>query len=98
MDISVIIPFYNEEENLLYLIQELNTYFSTLNKINIEVIFVDDGSTDNSVHEIINSKHISYKSKILKLSKNFGSHSAIRAGITQATGAYIVMIAAVNQF
>jgi dolichol-phosphate mannosyltransferase len=94
MDISVIIPFYNEEENLPYLIQELNTYFANFKKKKIEVIFVDDGSTDASIQKIVNSKRTSYKSKILKLSKNFGSHSAIKAGVTQANGEYIVMISA----
>lgn len=97
MNISVIIPFYNEEKNLQYLIKDLNTFFSSFNEKNIEVIFVDDGSTDNSINAIINSKHSSYKSKILKLSKNFGSHAALRAGITQASGAYIVMISADSQ-
>ncbi len=94
MDISVVIPFYNEEENLPHLVHELNAHLSRFNDKKIEVIFVDDGSTDNSMQQIIDSKHTSYKSRIIKLSKNFGSHSAIRAGITQARGEYVVMISA----
>lgn len=92
MKISVIIPFFNEEENIPALTTALNTYFSEQNAYTVEVIFVNDGSIDASVVQLKNQKHIYYTCKLVSFSKNFGSHAALRAGIQQATGDYITFI------
>jgi glycosyltransferase involved in cell wall biosynthesis len=93
-DISVIIPFLNEEENIEHLISELNRYFSDIKNIHVEILFVDDGSTDNSVEKLQKLKHRSYKPRIISLSKNYGSHAAIRAGILYAAGKYTTFLPA----
>ena len=51
MDISIIIPVYNEEKNVTLLHKELKQVLSTLTK-NYEILFVNDGSTDNSLNEL----------------------------------------------
>lgn len=84
--ISIIIPFLNESKNIPILVSELNNYIPTLNIGNIEVIFVDDGSTDNSLEILKNLNFISYDVRIIKLSRNFGSHSALQAGILNSNG------------
>ena len=94
MDISIIIPFLNEEENLPGLVEELNKYISTLNDIKIEVIFVDDGSKDSSIEILEKLPHKYYTSRIIKLSRNFGSHAALRAGILHSAGEYITFMPA----
>ncbi len=90
--ITVIVPFLNESENILQLVQELNHYFSSIDHFDREVIFVDDGSQDNSVELLTNASHIHYSAKVISLSKNFGSHAALRAGIMNASGDYICFI------
>lgn len=87
--VSIIIPFLNEEENIPLLTEALNTFSKSQLDFDTEVIFVNDGSTDNSVELLRRSKHQHYKSKIISLSKNFGSHAALRAGIVHAAGDYI---------
>jgi dolichol-phosphate mannosyltransferase len=87
--ISVIIPFLNESENIPFLVSELNSFFSKNDDLDFEVIFVDDGSSDDSVVALRSSQHVFYKGKVIVLSKNFGSHAALRAGIMHATGEYI---------
>jgi len=87
--ISVLIPFLNEEENITSLVEGLGNYFLENRQIDAEVIFIDDGSKDKSVELLKNSKHNSYSCKIISLSKNYGSHAALRAGILNATGEYI---------
>lgn len=91
MQISVVIPIYNEEKNipLLYerLHQALHDSFSTY-----EVIWVDDGSADNSLSII---KEICSKNKqhhFVSLSRNFGHQQAIAAGLDFASGESIVMM------
>ena len=93
IDISVIIPFLNEEDNMIDLCTTLDQYSAGKN-YKVEAIFVDDGSTDKSV-EILQKYNFSFiYAKMIKLSKNFGSHAAIRAGVSKATGMYTMFFSA----
>jgi len=87
--ITIIIPFLNEEENIPFLTESLSNYFSSSKVYETEILFINDGSTDNSVEVLKKQKHEGYDCKIISLSKNFGSHAALRAGILNATGTHI---------
>src|ERR1044072_1875257 len=91
--ISVIIPFLNESENMVHLCSELDRFLlSKKNNFSAEVIFVDDGSTDDSVTMLKKQKHENYNAKVIRLSKNYGSHAALRAGILHSTGDVIAFL------
>ena len=92
MKVSVIIPFLNEEENIDSLVTTLSNYFKIENRFEAEVVFVNDGSTDNSKKSLIEHNHENYSAKIISFSKNFGSHAALRAGILNANGDYITFM------
>jgi len=92
MKISIIIPFLNEEENIISLVSTLSDYFETETRFGVEVIFVNDGSTDNSKTILLEHNHKNYACKIISFSKNFGSHAALRAGILNASGDYITFM------
>ncbi len=92
--ISVIIPFYNEADNIAYLVTSLNNFFAENTDYLAEVIFVNDGSKDNSVELLKKESHRNYESKIVSFSKNYGAHAAVRAGIANAKGDYITSICA----
>lgn len=91
MKIPIIIPVYNEEDNVVILYRRLK---NTLEKIknslvkDYEIIFVDDGSTDNTYSNI--SKLKDEKLKIIKFKKNYGKTSALDAGFKHAKGNIIV--------
>lgn len=79
--ISIVVPFLNEEEIIEQFCVALDEYQSRFH-IAIELIFVDDGSADNTIEKIEKYKfQYICKVKIIKLSKNYGSHAAIRAGL-----------------
>ena len=84
--VSLIIPIYNEYEGIPFLVDSLNQFFGSHKNLNPEVIFVNDGSKDGSVDRLQSLNHEMYKGKIINLSRNFGSHAALRAGISQANG------------
>jgi glycosyltransferase involved in cell wall biosynthesis len=90
--ISVIIPVFNEQENIVSLVEELNRYFVEQKNLSPEVIFVNDGSTDDTLHELKTANHFSYSCKVISFSKNFGSHAALRAGILKAEGEFITFM------
>ncbi|HOZ29607.1 MAG TPA: glycosyltransferase family 2 protein [Bacteroidales bacterium] len=91
-EISIVLPVFNEENNLVQLFNEL---FDVLKKIDFktfEIIFINDGSTDDSLKII---KDLSVKNKSVKyidLSRNFGQQIAISAGVEKASGNYIVIM------
>lgn len=87
--ITVIIPVYNEYEGIPYLVENLNVFFSLHKYLNAEVIFVNDGSVDQSAKRLSEIEHTGYKAKIINLSRNFGSHAALRAGISCASGEFV---------
>ena len=83
--LSIISPFLNEEKNIFYLLQNINDIFKAHHK-DIEVILVDDGSTDNSLKVVLeNYQNFEYKIKVIKLSKNFGIWPAVLSGISNSS-------------
>ena len=93
--LSVVIPVYFNELNLRKLYEELNKIvFTKLKNYNYELVFVDDGSQDKSaeiIEELIDkNKNI----KLVKLSRNFGSHNAVLAGLSECTGDMAAVISA----
>ena len=92
IDISLVIPFLNEEDNLGELVDQLNEY-ANVQPFSVEVVFVDDGSTDASV-QVLRMAESKVPLRLVRLSKNYGSHAAIRAGVTKATGRYVMFFSA----
>ena len=83
--ISIIVPYLNETEGILSFCQSVDSYASKIS-FAIELIFVDDGSTDNTNDKVCNYEFKNVKKvKLIKFSKNFGSHAAIRAGVLHAS-------------
>lgn len=87
MDISVVIPVYNEERNVAILHRQLIAVLDTL-KQKYEIIFVDDGSKDQTVTELLKLKKV----KIIQLRKNFGQSAAMDAGFKAAQGRYVISL------
>jgi len=87
--ISLVIPIYNEYEGIPFLVENLNQFFGENKQLRPEVIFVNDGSKDGSVERLADMQHTNYKARIVSLSRNFGSHAALRAGISMANGEFI---------
>jgi len=83
--LSIIIPSYNEEENLPVLYERLKHVAETLEHT-FEFIFVDDGSSDGSFQCLEDLARKDSRVKVIKFSRNFGSHAACLAGLAQATG------------
>lgn len=91
--LSLIIPFYCNQENIPFTLPKIYEVIAKLEKVyKVELIFVDDGSEDKTWDELLENYNKNYDHLLIKLSKNFGSHSAILAGINKAGGDFLVMI------
>ena len=91
MHISVVTPVYNFDEGLQHLCQRLEHSLSSLSD-DYEIIMVNDGSQDNSWDVILELSAQNPKVKGINLSRNFGQHFAITAGLDYAKGEYIVVM------
>lgn len=92
--LSVIIPCYNEEENVSAFYEEFmkNKAFLEEKKLEAELIYVDDGSKDKTVEAV---KELAAKDTcvhLISFSRNFGKEAAIYAGFQKAKGDYVVMM------
>mgnify|MGYP001487612508 CR=1 FL=1 len=91
INLSIIIPVFNEKNFLSKLFDEIKTYF---NDSNNEVIFVDDGSTDGSTKiltELKEKKNYHFLFKLIRLDINSGKGKAIQTGIKNSQGEYILL-------
>ena len=89
-DISIVIPIYNEQYNIIQLIKEVRA--SLEKKINYEIIIVDDGSDDNT-YEVLNKIKKNNKNiTIISHKKNYGQSIGLRTGIIEANSEYIVTL------
>ncbi len=92
--LSVIVPCYNEEENIRYFYEELmkNEAFFKERSLDVEVIYVNDGSKDGTVAEVKKLHEEDNRVKLISFSRNFGKEAAIYAGFKKAEGDYAVMM------
>ena len=86
MKLSVVVPIFNNESTIKILVDRIENTLSNLKILNYELIFVNDGSFDNSLQLLKNIKKQNSKVKIINLSKNFGQAAAITAGLKNASG------------
>ncbi|MBN1354533.1 MAG: glycosyltransferase family 2 protein [Candidatus Omnitrophica bacterium] len=89
MDISIIIPFYNEKESIPPLVSQLKKLVENF-KRKIEIIFTDDGSTDGSFEVLKKLKGDAPYIKIIRFKRNFGQTAALAAGFKNSRGDIIV--------
>ncbi len=88
---SIVCPFYNEEEMVSVFMDEI---FLILQKINrtFEIVCVNDGSSDNTLEKLLKEQEQRKNIKIINLSRNFGKEAALTAGLDYARGEAIIPI------
>ncbi len=90
--ISIIIPALNEDKNLPIVVGAIDGVFKSLSGYEYEIIFVDDGSRDNTVNEMDRLSRQSPRIKFIAFSRNFGKEIATTAGINHAKGDAVMMM------
>lgn len=94
MKLSIIVPVYYNQETLLTLYEDIKNEALRYLDVDYEIIMIDDGSGDNSYYVMKKLHQIDSNVKICRLSRNFGSHSAILCGLSLATGDCAIVKAA----
>jgi len=91
MELSIVVPVYNEEETVEPVAREVVSVVGTIKK-KYEIIIVDDGSTDTTYSILTALHHEDPRIKVLRLKRNFGQTAALAAGIAYAKGEVIVFM------
>ena len=92
LKLDIVLPIYNEQDNLEELFNRLSKVNDTLEGVSWRVIYVNDGSRDASMQMMLQQAGKDPRFHILDLSRNFGHQAAITAGLGQATGDAVVIM------
>ena len=90
--ITVIVPCYNEEEALHYYYQEMSKVMSLMNTYDFELLFVNDGSRDQTLDIMKELANNDKRIKYISFSRNFGKEAAMYAGFENSTGDYVCLM------
>lgn len=88
--LSLVVPVFNESETVCLFIERVKKVFDKFNKINLEVIFINDGSNDDTLENLLELQTQHAEICIVDLSRNFGKEAALTAGL-QAVSGHIVL-------
>lgn len=92
MDLSIVVPCYNEEGNVELFYEEVQKVFKG-KKIKYEIVFVNDGSSDNTLDRLTNIVDQKKQNiKVINFSRNFGKEAAMYAGLKEAEGELVTII------
>ncbi len=94
-DLSIIIPAYNEENRIKNTLLSIEDYLST-KKINVEILVINDGSKDKTEEVVKTCQHKIINLKIINLKKNYGKGAAIKRGVDESRGKYVLFTDADN--
>ena len=91
--LSILIPAYQEEKNISWIYNEILKIWKEMEiKFNYEIIFINDGSKDNTWEEITKLSKVDKNVHGINFSRNFGHQSALEAGLKEANGDAIIMM------
>lgn len=92
--LSVVVPCYNEEENIRDFYNELfrNDSFFKEKELEVELVYIDDGSKDKTVEEIRKLREQDERVHLMSFSRNFGKEAAIYAGLQKSKGDFVVLM------
>ena len=92
--LSVVVPCYNEEENIRDFYNELfrNDSFFKKKELEVELIYIDDGSKDKTAEEVRKLRAQDERVHLLSFSRNFGKEAAIYAGLQKTQGDFVVLM------
>lgn len=92
--LSVIVPCYNEEESIADFYEELmkNSSFFKEKDLEVEILYIDDGSKDGTVREVKKLHEKDERVRLISFSRNFGKEAGIYAGLKSAKGDYLVVM------
>jgi len=91
INISIVCPCYNEEEVIEIFLEHMEPVLKKLDK-SYEIIFINDGSTDNTFEVLLNAKNNHKNIRIINLSRNFGKEAALTAGLEHSIGDVVIPI------
>ena len=90
--ISIVVPCYNEEESLPLFYEEMSKVMDEMSQNDFELIFVNDGSRDNTLKEIKELRAKDKRVRYISFSRNFGKEAAMKAGLDYSTGDYVTLM------
>lgn len=90
--ISVVVPCYNEEKAIPIFYKEMNKVMVKMKKLDFELIFVDDGSSDSTLEVCKNLAKEDKRVRYISFSRNFGKEAGIYAGLTKSSGDYVTLM------
>ncbi|MDD2979280.1 MAG: glycosyltransferase family 2 protein [Hespellia sp.] len=90
--ITVIIPCFNEQDVLPIFYQKMNLIMKQVKRVVVELIFVDDGSTDSTLQILKDLSKQDLRCKYISFSRNFGKEAAIYAGLKESQGDYVAIM------
>lgn len=90
--ISIIVPCYNEEESIPLFYNEIKKVYKKMNAVDFEIIFVNDGSKDNTLPVLQEYAKKDKRIRYISFSKNFGKEAAMYAGLSNSTGDYVAIM------
>ena len=90
--ISIIVPCYNEEESLPLFYDEILGIAERMKEVSYELLFVNDGSKDNTLSILKKFSSTNKKVKYISFTRNFGKEAAMLAGLQEASGDYVVIM------
>lgn len=89
---SIVVPCMNEEETIPIYYEEMIKTFDEIPELDFEFVFIDDGSTDNTLQVIKELQQKDARIHYVSFSRNFGKEAGIYAGLEHANGDYIVIM------
>lgn len=92
IELSIIVPVFNEAETVGFFIDKISDVFKNESFINLEIIFVNDGSVDGTLERLLEYQKQDSRLKIVDLSRNFGKEAALTAGLKESKGQVVVPI------